>query len=324
MKFRLEKYKGIIFLPILILLLSVCPSFAQNDLSIGVAPTSKVLKMSPGEVYSDEIVFWNLSQTGDTYKVFISGFEQIENQPGTAIILTPEDNAKALYSASEWFTVEKDTLLLEPNKNTKLKYTITVPKDATNGEFNAEIFLISQTDFEQQGTAAFTNLASGTPFLIQIGDEFVENAELLRFIADKKVYEKINVKFLTHIKNLGDTHITPTGEIVVENIFKQEVARIPFNQNSQSLLRDTDGNYEDIWLQSSYLSPNNAIALGPLKAKLLVTYRSFQPGFAVLNAETTFWIIPWKIIIAITVAILLAIIVKSTRKKLARKNNENR
>lgn len=280
--------------------------------------------MSPGETYSDEIVFWNLSQTGDTYKVFISGFEQIENQPGTAVILTPEDNAKALYSASKWFTVEKELLLLEPNKNTKLKYSITVPKDATKGEFNAEIFLISQNDYQQQGTAAFTNLAAGTPFLIQIGDEFVENAELLRFTSDKKIYEKVNVKFLTNIKNIGDTHITPTGEIVIENIFRQEVARLPFNKNNQSLLRDTSGNYEDIWLQSSYLSPNNAIALGPLKAKLLVTYRSFQPGFAVLNAETTFWIIPWKIIIIITVTILLAIIVKTIRKKLARKNYENR
>ncbi|HNW23441.1 MAG TPA: hypothetical protein PKH06_01620 [Candidatus Dojkabacteria bacterium] len=324
MTIRLEKYKGIIFLPILILLLSVSPSFAQTDLSIGVAPTSKVLKMSPGEVYSDEIVFWNISQTGDTYKVFISGFEQIENQPGTAIILTPEDDAKALYSASKWFTTEKDTLYLEPNKNIKLKYSITVPQDATKGEFNAEIFLISQTEFEQIGTGAFTNLAAGTPFLIQIGDEFVENAELLSFISDKKIYEKINVKLLTHIKNIGDTHITPTGEIVIENIFRQEVARLPFNKNNQSLLRDTDGNYEDIWLQSSYLSPNNAIALGPLKAKLFVTYRSFQPGFAVLNAETTFWIIPWKIIIAITVTILLAIIVKAIRKNLAKKNNENR
>jgi len=324
MTIRLEKYKGIVFLPILILLLSVSPSFAQTDLSIGVAPTSKILKMSPGEVYSDEIVFWNLSQTGDTYKVFISGFEQIENQPGTAIILTPEDDAKTLYSASKWFTTEKDTLYLEPNKNIKLKYSITVPQDATKGEFNAEIFLISQTEFEQIGTGAFTNLAAGTPFLIQIGDEFVENAELLSFISDKKMYEKINVKFLTNIKNIGDTHITPTGEIVVENIFRQEVARLPFNKNIQSLLRDTNGNYEDIWLQSSYLSPNNAIALGPLKAKLLVTYRSFQPGFAVLNAETTFWIIPWKIIIAITVTILLAIIVKAIRKNLAKKNNENR
>lgn len=316
---RLRKYKGILFLPIFILLLSVSPSFGQTELSIGVAPTSKVLKLSPGETFTDEIVFWNLSQIGGVYKVFISGFQQIENQPGTAIILTPEDDAIAPYSASKWVTVEKDTLVLEPNKNTKLGYTISVPNDATNGEFNVEIFLISENDLQQAGTAAFANLAAGTPFLIQIGDEFIENAELLRFSADQKTYEKINVNLLTRIKNLGDTHITPTGEIVIENIFRQEVARIPFNKNNQSLLRDTTGNYQDSWVQSSYLSPNNTIALGPLKAKLFVTYRSFQPGFAVLNAETTFWIIPWKIIIAIIAALLLVIIVRTTKKRIEKK-----
>ncbi len=316
---RLKKYKGILFLPIFILLLSVSPSFGQTELSIGVAPTSKVLKLSPGEIFTDEIVFWNLSQIGGVYKVFISGFQQIENQPGTAIILTPEDDAIAPYSASKWVTVEKETLTLEPNKNTKLKYTISVPNDATNGEFNVEIFLISESDLQQGGTATFANLAAGTPFLIQIGDEFIENAELLRFTADQKTYEKINVNLLTRIKNLGDTHITPTGEIVIENIFRQEVARIPFNKNNQSLLRDTTGNYQDSWVQTSYLSPNNAIALGPLKAKLFVTYRSFQPGFAVLNAETTFWIIPWKIIIAIIAALLLVIIVRTTKKKIEKK-----
>lgn len=316
---RLKKYKGIVFLPTIILFLSVLPSFAQSDLSIGVAPTSKILKMSPGETYTDEIVFWNLSQNGDTYKVFVSGFEQIENQPGTAIILTPEDDAIAPYSASKWVKVQKDTLVLEPNKNTKLGYSVTVPNDATNGEFNFEIFLISESDAQQMGTATFANLAAGTPFLIQIGDEFVENAELLEFYSDKKMYEKINVNLLTRIKNLGDTHITPTGEIVIENIFKQEVARIPFNKNNQSLLRDTTGNYEDSWVQSSYLSPNNAIALGPLKAKLIVTYRSFQPGFAVLDAQTTFWIIPWKIIIAVLAVLLLAIIIRISKKKLEKK-----
>lgn len=315
----LKKYKGIVLLPTIILLLSVVPSFAQSDLSIGVAPTSKVLKMSPGETYTDEIVFWNLSQSGDTYKVFVSGFEQIENQPGTAIILTPQDDAIAPYSASKWVTVQKDTLELEPNRNTKLGYSITVPDDATNGEFNFEIFLISQSDAQQMGTATFANLAAGTPFLIQIGDEFVENAELLEFYSDKKVYEKINVNLLTRIKDLGDTHITPTGEIVIENIFKQEVARIPFNKNNQSLLRDTTGNYADSWVQSSYLSPNNAIALGPLNAKLIVTYRSFQPGFAVLDAQTTFWVIPWKIIIAVLAVLLLAIIIRISKKKLEKK-----
>ncbi len=317
---RLRQYIGVVSFSILLSLICVSHSFAQSDLSIGVAPTSKILKMSPGETYTDEIVFWNLTQKADTYKVFISGFEQIENQPGTAIILTPEDDVLSTYSASKWVTVQKDTLVLEPNKNTKLGYTITVPDDATKGEFNVEIFLISQSDAQQMTTATFSNLAAGTPFLIQIGEDFAENAELLGFITDKKIYEKINVDFFTRIKNLGDTHITPTGEIVVENIFKQEVARIPFNKNSQSLLRDTTGNFEDYWDQLSYLSPNNAIALGPLKARLILTYRNFQPGFAVLDAQTSFWIIPWKILIAILAAILLAIIIRISKKKSKKKN----
>ena len=320
---QLWKYKGIILLPILILLLSVTTSFAQSDLSIGVAPVSKNLELNPGEVYTDEIVFWNLSSTNDTYKVFVSGFEQIENQPGTAVILTPEDDALTPYSASKWVTVEKDFITLESNKNTKLKYTIEVPQDITDGEYTVEIFLISESNFQQAGTAAFASLASGTPIFIKIGDEFVENAELLKFVSDKKMYDEIVVTFNSRIKNLGDTHIRPTGEIIVENIFRQEVARIPFNKNTQSLLRDTTGDYEDFWNQSSYLSPNKAIAIGPMRASLLVTYRSSQPGFAVLNGETTFWIIPWKIIIAILIIIILAIIISTNKKRASKKNETN-
>ena len=208
---------------------------------------------------------------------------------------------------------------LEPNKNVKLQYTITVPEDIPNAEYNAEISLISENQFQEQGTAAFANLAAGMPILIQIGDEFAENAEILRFTSDKKIYEKIDVNFLTTIKNLGDVHISPIGEIVVENIFKQEVARVPFNKNTQSLLSDHIGNYQDTWVQSGYLSPNHSIILGPLKAKVLITYRSFQPGFATLTSETTFWVIPWKIILTILGIILLGIMVRASKKRIEEK-----
>lgn len=316
---RLLKHNLFIFLTIFFLFSSISVLFAQIALSIGVSPTSEMLKLEPGETHSGELVFWNLSDTKGTYNVYISGFKQIQNQPGTAVILTPEEDSKALYSASKWVTVSEEVLVLEPNRNSKLQYTITVPNDVTDGEYNAEIFLISKNDSTKDGNVTFTNLASGVPILIEIGDEFVENAELLRFVSDKKTYEKPYVKFLTTIKNLGDTHVSPKGEIVVTNIFKQEVARIPFNRSTQSLLRDNTGNYEDSWIQSGYLSPNNAIAVGPMKATLLVTYRSFQPGFAVLNAQTTFWIIPWKIILAILAIILLAIIFKVSKKKIEKK-----
>ncbi|NLZ24394.1 hypothetical protein GX888_01420 [Candidatus Dojkabacteria bacterium] len=313
------KFRGFLILSLLILLSSTFQVHAQKDLAIGVAPTSKLIKLSPDEVYSDEVVFWNLTQSTDTYKVFIKGFRQIENHPGTAVILTEEEEANSLYSASKWVTAEKDTLSLEPHKNTKLKYTIKVPKDTTPGEYNVEIFLISESEFNEKGTATFANLASGVPILIQIGDEYVQNAELLKFITDKKIYEKIDVTFLSTIKNLGNTHIKPSGDIVVTNIFKQEVARVPYNNHSQSLLRDNTGNFEDTWQHSGYLSLDKAIILGPMTATALITYKTPHPGFSVLSEETTFWVIPWKIIFVIIMAILLIIMFRIIKKKIAEK-----
>ncbi len=311
----LKEYNRIFLLPILILCIGTLPALAQNELSIGVSPTSKVITVQPGELVSDEIVFWNLTNKADTYNIHVRGFRQIENQPGTAIILTDEQEAQSLYSASKWVSIDKTSITLEPNKNTKLKYTIRVPLDVTNGEYNTQIFLISQSVENLQGSQAFANLAAGTPILLRVGDEFIENAELLHFVTDKKAYEKINVDFLTQIKNLGDTHITPVGEIVIENIFKQEVARIPFNRNKQSLLRDNIGNYTDNWSLSGYLSPSKALALGPMKASIIVTYRSIAPGFSTLTSQTSFWIIPWKIILAIVAIILTGIIIYIGKKK---------
>lgn len=314
---NLKKYiKNLTVLPILVLIfLSVKPIYAQSSLSIGAAPTSKTLELKAGDTYSDEIVFWNLSEDSDTYTVYIKGFKQIQNQPGTAIILSDSEDAAAIYSASKWIRTDKSEVELEPNKNIKVKYTITVPKDITNGEYNAEIFLISKNAAKSTGTVTYTSLASGMPILIKVGDEFVENAELLRFSTDKKAYEKPNVNFETKIKNLGDTHITPTGEIVIQNIFNQEIARISFNSSRQSLLRDNIGNYMDNWSIPGYLTADKKIAIGPLKANLLITYRSYQPGFATLSSQATFWIIPWKWIIGIFVVALTATIYKVTRKK---------
>ncbi len=60
-----------------------------------------------------------------------------------------------------------------------------------------------------------------------------------------------------------------------------------------------------------------------MRASLLVTYRSSQPGFAVINGKTTFWIIPWKIIIAILTVIILAIIISTNKKRASKKNETN-
>ena len=290
--------------------------FAQTSLNIGTAPASEKLTLQPGEKYEGEIVVWNLSERTTTYDIFVRGFRQIENQPGTAIMFTEEEEQRALYSAAPWVTVSKQKVDLIPNRNEKIFYEINVPEDATKGEYTVIIAFISE-DIQQQlnTTAAFTSLSSGTPILVKVGKDFAENAELLQFDTDRDWYEEPKIKFLTRINNLGDTHITPVGEIVLTNVFDQEVGKIIFNESAQSILRDNSANYETLWDYGSFLSKDNKIILGPIKADLIIMYRNFQPVFAPLTATTSFWIIPWKYILLLLLIIITTVVVLRMRKR---------
>jgi hypothetical protein len=300
---------------VVFLLLSKSTSFAQSPLTIGTAPASEKLQLKPGEKYDGEIVVWNLSDRTTTYQIYVRGFRQVENQPGTAIMLTEEEEQRYLYSASSWVTVDRQEIELVPHKNEKIFYEINVPTDITKGEYNVIIAFISDAETKSLGTTAFTSLSAGTPMLIKIGEEFVENAELLKFDTDKNFYETPTVTFETRINNLGDTHITPVGEIILTNIFKQEVGKVIFNANGQSILRDNSGNYETVWDFGSFLTKDRKLILGPIDARLVATYRNFQPGFAPLVAEASFWILPWKYIVIALLIIITTMILLRMRKR---------
>lgn len=314
-----RKIKNIMSFSLIVLflfVLSISKTSAQESLSIGMAPTSEILELKAGEKYTGEIVVWNLTEKTTNYDIVVRGFRQIENQAGTAIMLSEKEEKTNLYSASSWITVNKNSLELIPNKNEKIYYEINVPTDITDGEYNVIVAFISENQTNTLGTTTFTTLSSGVPILIKVGDEFVENAELLKFNTSKNFYEEPDIIFNTTIKNLGDTHISPVGEIVLTNIFGQELARIPFNENTQSILRNNTGNYVTEWNFGSFLTEKKGIVLGPITANLIVTYRNFQPGFSPLIAEISFWILPWKyIVLAIFIIITIVILLKLRKSK---------
>lgn len=285
------------------------PTLAQfsPELSIGHAPTAQYLDLQPGDTYEGEITFWNLSNIKTDYTVIVRGFEQVENYPGTAIILTEEADLKDPYSASSWITPSQEIVALVPNEYVRVTYSITVPLDAANGEHHAKIFLLSRSDETNPfgRTQAISNLGAGPALLINVGDNIIEDAELLSFTSDKKFYELPPVTFITKFGNLGNTHVAPKGDIIITNVFGQEIERILFNENNQSLIRGSTALYEDIWDHDSIFFHNQKLAIGPVHAKLLTTYKTENPGFAPLSATVTFWIIPWKHLLAILVVIFV-------------------
>jgi hypothetical protein len=291
-------------------------------LSIGLAPTYEKLQLEPGAEYEDNFTVWNLETSTTTYYIKVSSFRQIQNQPGSAIFLTEEEDAKNPYSASQWVSVEQEKVELIPNRNVTINYTINVPEELAPGEYSAEIYFVSEEAEKQGTTATYSLLGSGIPILIAIGDDYAESAEILDFYSAKKIYEKPNfTTLITRIKNLGDTHITPKGDIVLTNIFKQEVGRIVFNDTNQSILRGESGIYTSNWDLEEYIN-DGKIALGPITAETIILYRRNNPGFSVLDATTTFWIVPWKLIIFIlTVIIVVYVVAKLSNKKKEKNSN---
>jgi hypothetical protein len=320
----MKKLTYLLSLSLLFLCLFFTNDIFAKPLSIGTAPTYEKLQLKAGEIYEDNFTVWNLETSTTNYYVKVSSFRQIQNQPGSAIFLTEEEDAKNPYSASSWVNVDQDILELIPNRNVTVNYTITVPSELAPGEYTAEIYFISEAAEQQGSTATYSLLSSGIPILITVGDDYAESAEILDFYSTKKIYEKPRFTTLvTRIQNLGDTHITPKGDIILTNLFNQEVGRIPFNNTSQSILRGTSGIYDSNWDLEQYIN-DGKIALGPITAETIILYRRNNPGFSVLSASTTFWIIPWKLIILIlTVIIVVYVITKLSKKKKQNSINSN-
>lgn len=161
-----------------------------------------------------------------------------------------------------------------------------------------------------------SNLGSGPVIFVKVGDKIVEQAEIEYFRSEKSFYELPPISFQTRYINKGNTHITPAGDIIIENFLGQEIDKVTFNSNRQSLLRGNAGNYTDEWHHQGVFLRNGKLAIGPLKARLITTYRSENPGHAPLSAVTTFWVLPWKHILAIVLIVgIIYRLISSLRKR---------
>lgn len=281
---------------------------AQNGLSIGFSQKQemKYLSLLPGETFNGYFVVWNIKGDTAVYYPYISGFQQVEDYPGTSIPLSPEDDVKDPYSASSWISTDVTSLELIPNKNFEIKFTITVPNDIALGEYHATIFFstMNPDDItnESDTAKAFTNLATGPDFLIQIGDpsQLTEEMDLLKFTRDKQFYELPNVTFYTEIENTGNTHVRPMGDIIIYNFLGNEIARFQLNPQRASTLRGKFSRYQTQWNpERQILSEDNKIIFGPMRAELVATYKTENPGFHPIQSTTNFWIVPWKHLLAI-------------------------
>lgn len=273
-------------------------SSAHAQVTIVVSPPRHDIEANPGDVVQKTVKITNNSNNTITLTAQIFDFI-VTDDFGTPEKVGLEEAGR--FAASNWFIGDATQLTIEPKQSRTVSYIITIPADALPGGHYAGAFF-KYEEYDTSGeTVSKTTPEVGSLFSINIPGDITFDALVKSFKTSSRVYEYGPIEFEAQIENLSDTHIRPISKITVRNMIGQTVAEIPLEE--LNIFPFTSRTLTETW--------DTLWGLGRYEAVLDVAYGS---GNAV-EAAIYFWILPYKIIIAILIllAVLLVIFISVRR-----------
>ena len=295
-----NKKNLLLTIPVFALFTTAALVKAQTDqpttgaFGLAVSPPTLSLTMNPGEVRTEKIIIENVTNQATTYYPEKDDFVAPKDESGTPTFIS-EEKTSSTYSLSKWLTISKASITLASKEKQVVDVTISVPANAEpSGHFGAVLFGTIAPNTEGTGTGLQGKI--GTLILVRVAGDAKENGVVASFTTDKSIYQKPPVNFVSRIRNLGNVHFAPSGEIVIKDIFGRKIDSLKINDVAGNVLPDSIRKFENKWEKS--------VLPGLYKAELLLSYGTPQKS---LTASVSFWILPW-VQILIGLAILVVVI----------------
>lgn len=296
---------------------------SQSGFNLSVTPVVSNIQAKPGETSTTKIQVKNNNVNAERVKASILTLKS-NDQDGTPVLSEPEQNDEFL----AWVKFSEATFVAEPNVWKTIDVTITPPVTAAFGYYYAVAF--NRDDAQTQ--ARVTNLAGAVavPLLINVSAPGeIRKAEITQFKSSRNSYEFLPASFTVDLKNGGNTHVAPRGNIFITKGGKN-VGILEVNQSKGNILPGSSRQFSAEWndgspsyklkevdgkvvlkdgKQSRFLDWSNfnpsKLRFGKYHAKVALVYNDGTSDVAT-EAELDFWVIPWRIL-GVTLLLLLLI-----------------
>lgn len=328
---------------------AVDPKNPEGSFNFVVSPITANLETKPGATVTANLQIKNQGISTERIKTTVLKFKA-NGQDGTPNILDVKPGDETV----SWVSLTPSIFEAEPNVWKTVKLSITPPKSAAFGYYYAIVF--SREGAEKQVQNSKANLLGAAASLILLDVKApgaIRQVKITEFSTPKKVQEFLPVDFTIRLKNTGNTHVSPRGNIFITKGGKS-VGLLEVNLAKGNILPDSSRKFEASWTDSTPVYKlkvvDKKVALnkqgkqiytldwsnfnmsklrfGKYDAKLVMVYDDGQ-GDISTDAKVSFWVIPWRIIgvglvaIVIGVAGLWALLIRPIRQRIKKNRRGN-
>jgi hypothetical protein len=256
---------------------------------VTVGPTKLEHTVDPGASVSGQLFLKNDEESS---VVFYPAFETFTEDNGEKHFIS--DDSPIL----SWINVPA-SVPLEAGQETKVPYTINVPKDAPPGGHFAVIWWGTTPPVSASSTEQVSvRVRAGILVYINVNGKIIEQTTITQFDTDgsQRWFEGAPVNTVLALANQGNVYVKPTGQVTMASIWGRSVAALPLNQKGLQILPESKRTFGEL-----SFSELNWWLIGPYKVAANVHYGSNN----VVDSAFWIWIIPWKALLILAAILLI-------------------
>lgn len=269
--------------------------------ALEIAPPVINISADPGQTITTQIKLRDVSTSRLLVKGQVNDFVAA-GEDGTPKLLI-EDGEESPYSLKSWIA-PLSQMTLEPREVKDLPVVIKVPANAAPGGYYGVVrFTATAPELEDTGVSLSASL--GSLILLRVNGAAKEGLEIAEFSVNSggkssTLFEATPLTFVERLKNTGNIHEQPAGQISITDMFGNKVGAVNVNLPPRNILPASIRKFEQK-LDSSVIG--NKMLFGRYTANLLVTYGSNKQT---VSSSIVFWVIPWRLIATVVVGLIVA------------------
>lgn len=264
--------------------------FARQALAVAISPVKFELAANPGDELKNVIRIYNDTAELVSVSMAVDNFSPTGEDGQVVIDETSPDTG---FSLKSWVTLSESSFLLEPRTSKAVEYTVAVPQNAEpGGHYGSILASVAPANAVAGGGVGIAQRV-GALLLLDVSGVVTEKMYVAELSAPKfSEYGPVDLSL--RLKNDGSVHLKPRGFITLTNMFGKDAGTINVPQTNvlPQSVRKFDLNWGVKYMYGKYTATLSAI------------YGSSNES---LSAVTTFWIIPWKFISIVLIALIVLV-----------------